>query len=151
MARAVLTMADYSGEKTTTTVTSAALTAGNIADQTTDFTALRSAIQALTLGTPQSHSINQITQVSNALPTNPNAQREMKWLVTYSSGTKNFQIEIGTADLGNDHLIPNSDMADLTNEDWQAFITAFEAFAVSPDDGTSAVTVVSAQFVGRRS
>jgi len=85
-----------------------------------------------------------------ALPTSPYAQRELKWLVTYSGNTsgKKFTIEIACPDV-TDNVVPNTDLADLASTDWAAFVTAFEAYVKSPDNGTEAVTVLSARVVGR--
>lgn len=151
MARAVMTLIDESLEKTTVAVNSAALSAGNFAAQETAWTALRTAMQALTLGGTVQHSLGQFTPLSYVVPTDPFAQREMKWLISYTGDTsgKTFQIELGTADIGNGHKVAGSDRADLTDADWVAFITAFEAFVRSPDDIAEAVTVTGARFVGR--
>lgn len=151
MARAVMTLIDESLEKTTVAVTSQALSAGNFAAQETAWTALRAAIQALTLGGTVQHSLGQVTPLSYVVPTDAFAQRELKWLVTYTGDTsgKSFQIEIGSADLAGGRKVAGSDKADMTHADWQAFKTAFEAFARSPDDLTETVTVTGATFVGR--
>lgn len=151
MARAILTLKDFSDENTSVGVYSEALTAGNFAAQETEWTALRTAIQALTLGNTARHSIAQQTEVTTLPPSDPFAQRELKWLVSYVGNVsgKTFQIEMGTADPANDHLSGNTDQADLAQADWVAFITAFEAFAKSPDDITEAVTVTAARLVGR--
>lgn len=151
MTRAIMTLNDYSAEKTSISVSSQALTAANFDAQVTAWTALRTAIQALTLGITHKQSLNTEVMLSSALPTDPTAQREIKWLVSYQGDTsgKLFQVELGTADLTGGHLVANTDLADLTDSDWTAFITAFEAFVRSPDSLTETVTVVGARFVGR--
>lgn len=151
MARANIQFVDASNEKSTAGVTSTALTSANFDAQQTAFSALRTAMQALSLGDISQYSIATLVNPAFTVPTNPFAQRELKWLVTYTGDTsgKTFQIEIPAADLGNDHLIPGTDQADTTDADWTAFITAFEAFAKSPDDATEAVTFVNARLVGR--
>jgi hypothetical protein len=152
MARAVMTLTDYSGERTTVTVNSATLNGANFDTEQTAWTALRTAIQGLTLGNTYSHSLSQVLNVTTLPAPSPLAQRENKWLVTYADTVtgKRYQMEIGTAELDNGHLVANSDMADLSSPDWEAFETAFEAFAVAPDTGNP-VALVSAQFVGRKS
>lgn len=153
MSRATMALRDYSNEITTTTVNGVALTSANFDAQVTAWTALRAAIQGLTLGVASQQSLSNFVPLSGATPSDPFAQREVKWLVNYHDTTTNkkYQTEIGTADLGDDHLVPGTDMADLSNADWVAFITAFEAFVRSPDNIANAVEVDSAYFVGRRS
>lgn len=153
MSRATMSLRDYSNEMTTTTVNGVALTSANFDAQTTQWTALRAAIQGLTLGVTAQQSLSQFAQLSGATPSDPFAQREVKWLVNYHDAVTNkkYQTEIGTADLGDDHLVAGSDMADLTSADWVAFISAFEAFVRAPDNIANGVVVDSAYFVGRRS
>ena len=80
--------------------------------------------------------------------TNPEAQRENKWLVRYhDTAGALYSIEIPTAKLS--LLDAGTEFLDLTGTEAAAFVTAFQAGAVSPTDG-SAVTVDSIQFVGRR-
>lgn len=144
------TYLDASNEKSSVTVTGPTLVAGNIAAQTTLMNSLITAIAAIILGT---HSKTAVVaseaQLSDVPPVNQFAQRENKWLVTYTGNTSNkkFQVEIPTPDL--DKLVPGTDLADATDADVIAFVTAFEAFVLSPDNGTEAVTVLSIRFVGR--
>lgn len=124
----------------------------NIADAATDpqITALRDAIAGITLGT-----LGDVTFVdetakdagSNAPSGNAFAQREMKWLVSYTDNVTNqvYKVEIPTADLG--ELVANTDLLDTVAAAGAAFVAAFEAIFLSPDG--NAVTFVSARFVGR--
>jgi len=150
MSKATLTFLDASNETSPVSVTSTVLTAANFDAQVSAFTAFRSAVEALSLGTAQKWALAQSTDGSETLPTNPYAQRELKWLVTYTGNTsgKKFQIEIPAPDL-TDNRVPGTDIADPTSADWVAFISAFEAFAKSPDNPTEAVTFVGARMVGR--
>jgi len=150
MSKATLTFLDASHESSPVSVTSVALTAANFDAQAAAFTAFRAAVEGLSLGTAQRWSLAQVTDGSNSLPASPYAQRELKWLVTYTGNTsgKNFQIEIPAPDL-TDNRVPGTDIADPTSADWVAFISAFEAFAKSPDNPTEAITFVSARMVGR--
>jgi hypothetical protein len=59
-----------------------------------------------------------------------------------------FTIEIAAPDV-TDNLNGNTDLADLSSTDWAAFVTAFESFARSPENGTETVTVTKARLVGR--
>lgn len=146
-----MTLQDYGREKTTTTLTSTVLTAANFDAQVTAWAALRAAMQALTLGTVFQHSLAQVVAVSDIPASDPFAQREMKWLINYHDTVtgKKFQSELGTADLGNDHLLAGTDDADLTDSDWTDYITAFQAFTKSPDNPANGVLVDTVYFVGR--
>jgi len=150
MTKATLTLLDASNEGTPVSVTSQVLTAANFDAQVSAFTAFRSAVEALTLGTAQRWVLAQSTDGSNTLPTNPYAQRELKWLVRYRGATsgKMYSLEIPAPDVtGN--LVANSDLADPTSADWVAFISAFEAFARTPDNPSALVEFVDARLVGR--
>jgi len=141
---------DYSNEKSNFGVNSTVLTAGNFAAQQTLAAALAGAIEDLTIGelTKQVALVPVID--TPAIPTDPYAQRELKWLVRYQgdSSGKMFSIEIAAPDItGN--VVPNTDVADITSTDWAAFVTAFEAYAKSPDDVAETVTVIDARVVGR--
>jgi len=141
---------DYSNEKSNFGVNSTVLTAGNFAAQQTLAAALATAIEDLTIGelTKQVALVPVID--TPAIPTDPYAQRELKWLVRYQgdSSGKMFSIEIAAPDItGN--VVPNTDVADITSADWAAFVTAFEAYAKSPDDVAETVTVIDARVVGR--
>lgn len=150
--RSILTLNDHSNEKTTATFTGATLSSANFDAQQTANTALRAAVQALTLGNTYRHALGNETQVTTLPATDPFAQREMKWLISYADTVtgKEYQLELGTADLADGHLIAGSDEADLSHADWVAFETAFEAFQVAPDTG-NAVAFTGARFVGRKS
>jgi len=141
---------DYSNEKSTTVLNTTVLTAGNFAAQQTLAAALAAAIEDLTIG-ELTKQINSVPVLDTpAIPTNPYAQREMKWLVQYQGDVsgKLFSSEIAAPDI-TDNVVPNTDTADITSTDWAAFVTAFEAYVKSPDDATETVTVIGAHLVGR--
>lgn len=151
MAKATAQYTDASNERSTVGIHSASLTSANLDAQLVLWSNLRLTMTDLSLGEISQHSI--ATQVNPAFttPTDPFAQREIKWLVTYAGATtgKKFQLEIPCADLGGGHLVAGTDIADTGNADWAAFITDFELFAKSPDDVNEAVTFLSARLVGR--
>jgi hypothetical protein len=152
MARWTYQVMDESRERSAVSGTSAVGSAANYDAQLAAFSTLRTEINSLILGSPQKYSYTPLEFViGDPPPADPFAQREWKWLVTYIGAVsgKRFQIEIPTADPSNGHKVAGSDLADLTNADWVAFITAFEAFAKSPDNPAEAVTVESARLVGR--
>jgi hypothetical protein len=103
------------------------------------------------------------TTESVAEVTDPNAQRERKWLVTYRDNTefldvadtienagygKLYNTEVPTAD--NSLLDNKSDDLDLAIPGVAAWITAFEAVHNSPTGGNE-IEVISIKHVGRSS
>lgn len=145
------TYRDYGvpGEKSSYQFTIADLSAANFAASSGALTTLFTNIAALLLGSPVSRRIIAVTQeVTSAPVTDPNAQRENKWLVRYhDTSNRKFTLELPTADLS--LLDTNSEFLDMAGTEAAAFKVAFEAIAKSPSD-QSAVTVDSIQFVGRR-
>jgi len=141
---------DYSNEKSSFDVTSITANAGNLAAQQTAAAALATAVEALTIGELTKQYMTLKIVDTPAIPTNPYAQREMKWLAYYTgdSSGKTFTIEIAAPDI-TDNVVENTDVADLSSTDWVAFKTAFEAYARSPENGTETVTLRKAKLVGR--
>jgi len=141
---------DYSNEKSSFGVTSVTANAGNLAAQQTLAAALAGAVEDLTIGELTKQQMALVILDTPAIPTSPYAQRELKWLVSYSGDTsgKIFSVEIAAPDI-TDNVVVNSDVADLGSTDWLAFVAAFEDYATSPDNGTETVTVISARLVGR--
>jgi hypothetical protein len=154
---------DYNREKSNMSFNTAAITGASLPGTLTQFGALRTAIQGIILGTVVEETlyVNR-TRLDNVPASDPNAQRERKWLVIYEDNTqffdvaeaipnagykKLFNVEIGTANFGGGRLLANSDDADLTETSIAAFITAFEALAKSPYGG--AANVVRIVGVGR--
>lgn len=142
---------DYSREKSDAAMFTGAITALTIAGFLTAFGGMRTALDAITTGTlAKEQWVGDNTVLSTTPPTDENSQRELKWLVVYSGDTthKTFQMTIPTADpVG--RLVPGTDLADLSETDMAAFVTAFEAFARTPDSDTETVTVQQVRLVGR--
>lgn len=137
-------------ETSTTQIAVATLTPASVANAVTLAGNLKTAINGLIIGVFGKDEITYSREVlSNAPANSPLAQRENKWLVRYIDETSNkkYQCSIGTADLTK--LGSNSEFLDLAAGPGLAFKTAFEAFAVPPDDPSHAVKVISVQFVGR--
>lgn len=141
---------DYSNEKSGFGVNSSLLTAGNIVAQSAAAATLAVATEALSLAPLTKQTLTNVIVDSPDIPSNPYAQRELKWLVSYQAvvSGKMFTVEIPAPDL-TDNIIAGSDVADLTSTDWDAWITAFVGFAKSPDDATDSVIVIGARLVGR--
>lgn len=148
--RVNFTIRDYSNELSSFGITSVTGNAGNLAAELAEAVTLSSAIENLTIGHLDKYTYSIIPLDTPITPSNVYAQREVKWLVTYTGDVsgKSYSIEIAAPNL-TDNLNGNSDDADLSSTDWAAFVTAFEAFARAPDNGTENVTVVSARVVGR--
>lgn len=144
------TITDYSNENSSFGVTSITANAGNLAAQQTAAAALAAAVDDLTIGALTKQQMALIILDTPAIPTSPYAQRELKWLVRYigDASGKVFRTEIAAPDV-TDNVVPNTDVADLGSDDWIAFVTAFESYVRSPDNGTETVTVLGANLVGR--
>lgn len=150
MSTSLLQFTDYSNEKSSVTIHSEVLTAGNFAAENTEATALSVATAALSLGVLTRRTLTQVILDDPDTATDVFAQRELKWLVSYQGNTsgKLYSLEIPCADLtGN--LVPNTDLADVTSTPWVNFIAAFQAFARAPDNTTETVTFIGARMVGR--
>lgn len=147
------TLLDYSNEKSGMSFYAGDITAVSLPGFLTEFGALRTAVEGITAGTMAKEEwVGDRTILSNTPPASAQAQRELKWLVTYQGDTsqKLFQMEIPTADLGvAGILVPGTDLADLSQTQMAAFVTAFEQIARTPDSDLETVTVISIRFVGR--
>lgn len=146
------TLLDRSNEKTTHAVNSVALTSANFDAQNTLQLAYEASMQAITLGNLDRQSTATVINFPVTVPTNNFAQRELKLLIRYQGDTTSdvFKLEIGTPDLSSLVMLPESDFVKLDDTSiMAAWVTDFEALAVSPDDLTETVTVLSAQVVGR--
>lgn len=151
MARATYTYNDHSNEKSSFSVTAEESDDESFDANMTLAAALATAAGALSIASYVKLSVAQIPFDSPATPSNFYAQREIKWRVTYRGATsgKSFQIEI-PAPLQNANTVNgNTDEANVSDTLWTNFITAFEAYAKSPDDPNESVEFVSARLVGR--
>jgi hypothetical protein len=144
---------DYSLEPSNNKLVITQLTAGNVVAQLALVDTLISAMQAITLGQLRTSKVTYRDQIQDSTtPTDPTAQREMKWLVKYHDTTtgKKYRTEIPTADLTGTNLVTNSDLANLADTQIAAFVTAFEAVVTDPDTGLNSVAVDEIEFVGKR-
>lgn len=146
-----ITFLDYSNETSSMSVYNGSVTALTIAAFLTQLGALRTASDAITLGTVSGQSwVGDKDILAASPPTNVFAQRELKWLVSYENAVshKKYTLEIPTAD-PTGRLIAGTDRADLANTDIAAWVTAFEAMARSPENDVDGVNVLSITLVGR--
>lgn len=160
-----LTIGDYNAESSTMGVHTGAVTAVSLPGLLSDISDLRTATSALILGNVWSDQLRAFKTAganSGIPPTDPNAQVERKWLVTYRDNLaffdapvnaipnagfgKIFNLEIATANA--ELLTDNSEFLSLDPaEPGGEWVTAFEAMARSPYGGTT--EVISIELVGR--
>jgi hypothetical protein len=148
---------DYSGEKSNFTVHVAPIDDTNINSAIgwtgAPYAALRTAAIGLTLAFMGDRTVSVITKGTNASASDANSQREIKFLVQYEDQV-NFRLynaELPCANLAaaqtNGWFKPNTDELDLTATEVAAFVSAFNAAAVSPDGNP--VNVRNIRLVGR--
>lgn len=156
-----VTIVDYNGETSTTTVNTGAVTAVSLPGLLTNIAAWRAAITNVIVGNQRSDTLRAYkTNLNPLLPTSTDAQVERKWLVHYVDNTpffdlleaipnagfgKSFEVEIATAD--STLVLPNSEYMDISGGVGAALVDAFEALAKSPYGGAALVT--SVELVGR--
>lgn len=143
---------DYSGEKSSFSFNFGAITAISLPGFLTNFGALRTALDDITIGTLSKEKwVGDETFLSNIAPLVTTAQREIYWRVYYG-GTEGSR-RLHTCDIAcpdTTLLIPGTDRADLAAPDMAAFVTAFEAIAIDPDDEEAGAIVAYIEFRGRR-
>lgn len=142
---------DYSKEGSTVSFYTDDITAGNLAAQTALNDALKSAIDALTVGNIAKETFLVLDDDNGQnYPSDVNAQRERKWLLHMVDSVTGAAVTatIPTADLGNGHLQTNSDEANMADAEWVALKSAIDGNFVNPKTGNS-LTLQSAEKVGR--
>lgn len=143
----VINTRDYSDETSSTTFEGVDLTAGNFAAQNTLMDDLVTAAQAILVGHIfGDRRVAAVSEIAGVVGS-PYAQREMKWLVSFTDADlgKRHSIELPAPALS--FLVPSSDLIDMTATEVVDFIAAFEAYYKV--NGTSDVTVNSIRLVGR--
>lgn len=152
----VLTIADYSREKSNMKVYNGAITALSLPGFLTDLAALEAATQALILGTHQDTMwVGDKTQLASTFPTDPDAQRERKALVVYEGNTTHdvFTLTIPAVrtktGAGATLLNAGSDEFNLAHALVSPWVTAFQTIGRSPNNDAENVTVISMRLVGR--
>lgn len=134
------------------------ITAASLPGFLTDMGAFVAATDAITLGVRARESWGEETVVSNAVPSDKAAQREMKLLVQYQGVTteKPYTLTIPTIDPDVLNFVPGGGDAVQfegagASAAIAAWVTAFETLASAPDDEAEAVVVTGMRFVGRNS
>lgn len=160
-----LKIGDYSKESSIFEVNTGpvnALTFDEVQGQAAD---MKAKVATVIMGTELTEVLTAFDNILSMIyPTNKEAQREKKWLISYIDNTpfldppvnsianpgfqKGFSASLPTADLS--HLTtPGSDIVDLSVSPWPNFVTSFQALARSPYGGQPLVTRI--MFVGRNS
>jgi len=154
-----LTFRDATGETSTVSAYFDEITAVSLPGLLTQLGAFANATIAVTLGVLAKNRWGEDSVVSNAVPTDPAAQREMKLLVQYQGATtqKPYTLTIPTIDPSVLVFLPGAgdavafDAANGASTEIQAWVTAFEALASAPDNEAENVVVTGMRFVGRNS
>lgn len=152
MAKASWTYRDKSDEMSNMEITVADVSAGgadfdtvmaDVAALGTAFLAATECIQA------REHFVQVVDPKSPTTPTDPQAQRESALRLFYADDVTGdvYHISIPGPDWANIDLLPNTDLADLTDTVAANLVIAIEANALSPVG--NAVTVLRAVQVGR--
>lgn len=147
--KAGITLADYGGEKSTATFYVDDFVESTYDSQVSLVASLFTALLNITLGIEVKRFLKVLDVGSGSgQATDVMAQRELKWLVRYSDDVtaKSYQMEVPSPDVS---LLSSSarQNMDISGGAGAAFVSAFEAAAVSPDG--NAVTVESVTLVGR--
>jgi hypothetical protein len=141
---------DASNENSNVQVNIVAYNVLSFADVLTGISQLWAAVDAVTLMNPIQDSITLYsTKFSKVIPTDPNAQRERKMLISFEDAT-NFtpgRIEIPGPDFSVVPLLPGTDIFDLADTQMAALVTAIESQVRSADGNE--VNVIRANAVGR--
>jgi hypothetical protein len=148
-----LSFVDYSGEKASMRLAITDLSAGNVAAQAALLSTLNAAINAVTL-MPESRTTVLFSDIVSgvAIPSDPDAQREKKWLVRYHDAVngQKFSVEIPGSDLSLLSTAPQTDFMDSSLGAFTDLKTAFEAVVKSPNTVANAVIMDSLEYVGRK-
>lgn len=113
---------DHDGEQSSVKVNWVDLTAANMTAQLALMATLASAVDALIIGTPRKETVVAVVnEIAGALPVDPFAQRETKFLV---SG-------VDTAGLSATLEIPTANLAELAGGTGQVDITAGTGLALA--------------------
>lgn len=146
---------DYDGEPTRMTVNTVEITAANLDAQATLATALRTALNGITIGVVEQAVITDSIWDNVSPTTDPFGQREIKWTIISqdTAGNKFKSNEVPTADLsllenGDKYIIKNGNVSVVTGAAAvEAFKDAYEAFALS--NAGLALTIIDMYQSGR--
>lgn len=151
-AREIYTIVDISNEKSIHSLYTEEVDETTwVAHQTAE-SDYRTALNNLIVGGLQKHVFDAEIDMINGSASSNFAERESKLLIRYigSTSADKFTLEIACPDLDNLTRIDGGDKFVLADGGiLEAWVTAFEALARSPNNPVEAVIVQSAQSVGR--
>ncbi len=152
MAKASWSYRDRSDEISTVEITVADVSAGGADFDTVmaDVAALGAGLLGVTDCIQAREMFNQAVDTKNpATPTDEHAQRESALRIFYADDTTGevYHISVPGPSWDGIDLLPNTDLADMTDEPLAALIVAIEANGLSPVG--NAITVLRAVQVGR--
>lgn len=136
---------DHSKERRSFSGFSGTITVGSIAGFLTQFGALQSALDAVTLGTRSEQAWGELSTISNTPPASANAQIETELLVSCISETTEapWSERIPTADyasmnyIGDEAILSGAGATTATTN----LVSAIEALLKHPDNGEALVVV----------
>lgn len=143
---------DYSESVATFRFYFGAITSVSLPSFLSQFGALRSALDNITLGTiVKERWVGDETELNNIPPDDPLAQRELKWLVSLEnlSGGNYFYFTIPCPDLSLTEVYNKRQFANPTLPEIMAFMTAVEDIVADPVYGQVDCHITEMQIVGR--
>lgn len=147
-----VTISDYKGFKAVSSIETAALSAGNFAAQAALRATFSSALMGMSLGRHLRDQFSWVDDMGIGPQTGVGAHKAIigqKWQVKYvDANGERFAMTIPCADASLCNPDERYKAGDGEDGYVDAFIAAFQAFAVSPRDA-SAVTVDEILYVGR--
>lgn len=143
----IISTRDYSDESSKTTFEGIDLTGANFDAQNTLMDNLVAAAQAILVGHIYKDRRVAVESDIAGVVASPYAQREMKWLVSFTDQTLGDRLNVELPAPALSFLVPGSDLIDMTATEVVAFIAAFEAFYRV--NGANTVNVETIRLVGR--
>ena len=152
-----ITYGDVSQETSNMEIYNGAITVASLPGFLTQFGDLQTATDAITLGVRRSQSwIGDLSTISNLWPTDKNAHRENKLLVTYRDTVteEEFILTIPTIDGTKlNYVAGGGDAVQFAgagaSAEIIAWVAAFQAMGRTPRSDANSVVVTGMRFVGR--
>lgn len=148
----VSTIRDRGKELSTFKLYNGAITALSIAGFLSDYGQLKTAITNLTLGVlARDLWVGDSTNLSDLVPTDPFAQREIGLRFHYTGDTTNkpYFVTLPCPDLSLVTFLSGDEIDITVGAEVIAMVAAIEQIGRTPDDDAETITVQSAEVVGR--
>jgi hypothetical protein len=141
-------LADYDGELSGFSMRTAILSSGNITAQGVLRDAITNALYDVSLGQIQELRFGNVNSYSVDRPSDPLAQRELKWAIAYHDAVTLLRYTLSIPCANPARLsATNRPFADLSGAEIAGFVAALQAFMKSPHG--NAIVVDSVRLVGR--